>query len=169
MIYWIKQYFTRPREHFQAFYEVFMIALFSVAPFVITYFVRSAGKPPGSAIPFDDIVGRGQIYLLAYSVFGTVVWLAFLKADVPRHGARAFLGVICILLIFPVVGFLGVDPTFSTIINSDIVKLSYLFYCGFLLINYLILFYINIDPPEPSEILTRETGSMRRQYEELGE
>ncbi len=167
MIYWIKKYFSHPDGHIQALYEVIMIALFSLAPFAITFFVRSAEHKDGVQVPFEEIVGRGQLYLLAYGVFGTIFWLAFLKSDKPRHGARAFLGGVATILILPVIGFLGVDPTFSAMLNSNIVRLGYWFYAILLTINYLLLFYMHIDPPEPSEVLDREAGSMRRQYEEL--
>lgn len=167
MIYWIKKYFSQPETHLEALYEVLMTALFSLAPFAITYFVRAAKAAPGVEVPVEDIFGRGQLYLLAYGVFGTVFWLAFLKSDRPRHGARALVGGVATILILPVIGFLGVDPTFSTVLNGSIVKAGYWLYSGLLVFNYLLLFYMHIEPPEPGDVLGREAGEMRRRYSEM--
>jgi hypothetical protein len=141
VIYWIKKYFTDRSAHLVAAYEVIATALFSLAPFFITYFVESAKREDNSFIHMSAIVGRGQLYLLSYALYGTVFWLAFMKSDRPRHGARAFLGIVSTLIMIPVIGFLGVDPTFSTVLNENIVYLSYWFYGILLVINYLLLFY----------------------------
>ncbi len=167
MIYWIKKYFSDPDAHWSALYEVFIVALFSISPFVVSYFVLSAKRTDGSFSSLDDIVGRGQVYLLGYGIFGTIFWLAFLKGDRPRHGARAFLGAVATLSMIPIVGFLGVDATFSTILNTQIVAFGFWFYSGLLIIYYLLLFYMNITPPGPNEIIGREADSMRDRYEEL--
>lgn len=167
MIYWIKKYFTNGPVHAHAVYEVLMTSLFSLSPFIITYFVGSAKRMDGSFVSLSEIVGRGQLYLLAYGIFGTVFWLAFLKSDRPRHGARAFLGGIATLLIIPVIGFFGVDPTFSTVLNPSVVHMGYYFYFGLLFLNYLIIFYLSIDPPEPGDIFSRETSEMAQKYKEL--
>lgn len=167
MIYWVKQYFSRLSNHLLSLYEVLTIAVFSLLPFGITFFVASASREEGQLASLSDIVGRGQLFLLAYSIFGTIFWLAFMRSDKPRHDARAFLGVIATLLIFPVVGFIGVDPTFSTILNDNIILLGYWFYGILLFIHYLILFYMNIDPPQPSDVISREASNMRSKYEEL--
>lgn len=166
-MYWVKKYFTDPASHRAALYEVITVALFSIAPFVVSYFVISAKRTDGSFMSLEELFGRGQIYLIGYGIFGTIFWLAFLKGDRPRHGARALLGAIATLAIIPIVGFLGVDATFSTILNPQIVGLGYWFYAVLLLINYLLLFYMNIAPPEPSEVMARETGSMRARYKEM--
>lgn len=167
MIYWFRKYFSEPKAHGAAIYEVAVTALFSLAPFLITYFIESAKRPDGSFIEMGKIVGRGQLYLLVYGVFGAIVWLAFMKGDRPRHDARAFLGLIATILMMPIVGYLGVDPTFSTVLNPNIVNWGYWFYGVFLVLNYLLLFYMNVNPPEPSEVLQREADDMRDRYKEL--
>lgn len=169
MIYWIKKYFSNPSAHQIALYEVTVTALMSLAPFMITYFAKSAQITDGSFISLDEMVGRGQIYILVYGIFGTVFWLAFVKSDKPRHDARAFLGVVAFMLVLPILGFIAVDPTFSTILNKQIVILGYVFYIAMLFINYLLLFYLNIEPPEPNAVLARGADDMRKRYEELNE
>lgn len=166
-MYWIRKYFSEPAAHFQAIYEVIVTAIFSLLPFVVSIMVASARKTDGSFVDLVPMLGRGQLYLISYSVFGTVFWLAFLKSDSPRHSARAFIGLAATISIFPVVGFLGVDATFSTILNPTIINAGYYFYGFLLLANYLLLFYMNVKPPEPLEVLGREAGAMRERYEEL--
>jgi hypothetical protein len=167
MIYWIKKYFSAPKAHMVAIYEVFITAAFGLAPFLVTFFAESAKLPDGIFFPIDNLVGRGQLYLLSYGLFGTLFWLAFIKNDYPRHGARVFLGAFATLTIFPAIGYIGVDPTFSTVTNRSIVTAGYWIYAGLLVINYLLLFYMHIEPPEPSDVLGRGTVDMRHRYEEM--
>ncbi len=164
MIYWLLKLGTDPRSHKAALYEVFITAVFSLAPFIITYFVESARHSDSTFLPISSLVGRGQLFLLSYGVYGTVFWLSFLKDDKPRHGARAFLGAIATIIILPVIGFLGVDPTFSSVLNPNVVEWSYWMYGLLLALNYLLLFYSNIDPPEPGSVLDREAKGMRDSY-----
>lgn len=161
MSYWLRKLRSDPDGHKTALYEVFITAVFSLAPFIITYFVESAKHSDASFMPISALVGRGQLFLLSYGVYGTVFWLAFLKDDKPRHGARAFLGMIATILILPVIGFIGVDPSFSSVLNPNVVGWSYWMYGLLLVVNYLLLFYMNIEPPEPGEILDREARDMR--------
>jgi predicted permease len=167
MIYWIKKYFSAPRAHWTAFYEVAITAAFALAPFLVTYFVESAKLPDGKFFNVDNLVGRGQLYLLSYGLFGSLFWLAFMKDDKPRHGARVFLGLCATLAMLPAIGYIGVDPTFSSVANRYIVNFGYILYFILLFINYLLLFYMNISPPEPQDILDRETLNMRQRYEEM--
>lgn len=167
MIYWIKMYFTDAKGHARALYEVLVLFAFSVLPFFITAMVRSAKNPDGSFASMTDLFSRGQAYLLAYALFGSIFWLAFLKPDKPRHGARAFLGLIAVLALLPVVGFLGIDPTFSTILNKSMITASYVIYASLLFIRYLLLFYMNIAPPAAAEIFDRESSDMRNRYKEF--
>lgn len=166
MIYWVRRYFSDPSGHIYALYEVLTSAAFSLIPFIVPYFVNSAKRTDGSFMNMDDLVGRGQIYLLSYGVFGTIFWLAFLKAE-NRHGARSLFGLIATVLVLPILGFIGVDPTFSTVLNVNLVRYSYILYTILLILNYLLLFYINITPPNPGEVISREAGEMRGRWEEL--
>jgi len=167
MIYWFRKYFSDPAGHRAALSEVVVTAIFSLLPFFISFLVESAKKTDGTYADPSQLVGRGQIYLLSYGIFGTIFWLAFVKGDRPRHGARVFFGTIGTFAVFPIVGFLGVDPTFSTILNSRIVGWSYVFYALFLWINYLLLFYMNITPPNPAEVFSREADKMQSDWREF--
>ena len=168
MIYWIKKYFSEPAVHWRSFYEVLVVTVFSLAPFVVVYFVHAARNDADAhGDTLKALFGRGQIFLLAYGVFGAIFWLAFMKSDRPRHEARVTLGLFATLLILPVVGFIGVDPTFSTIVNENVRTVGYWLYFGLLFINYLLLFYMHIDPPNAGDILNREASALRREYEEM--
>lgn len=165
MIYWLRKLFTNPSVHLASAFEVLVTAIFSLVPPLVTLFVLLA-TDDSPDVKFTDIVERGQFFLLTYGLFGTVLWLAFLRKDVPRHDARVFLGVISILVIIPIVGFMGVDPTFEKVQNPTVIKLSYYFYGSLLLINYLLLFYCHIEPPEPQDSLNKGASEMRRKLEE---
>lgn len=163
----MKKYFTDRKAHWAALYEVFVTALFSLIPFGIAMVNASAKRADGTFISFGEVVGRGQIFLLCYALYGIIFWLAFGRGDVPRHGARVFLGVIATLLTLPVVGLFGVDPTFSNILNPSLVVASYWLYILLLTLNYLLLFYLNVEPPNPEDVLDREAKRTRERYAEM--
>lgn len=167
MMYWIKKYFSNRETHVQSIYEVGLVVIFSVAPFIMTYFIRMSHAAEGSVVGINDLISKGQLYLLAYSVFGTILWLAFAKSDKPRHGARIFLGIFGVFLMLPVIGLLGVDPTFSANLSSFSITLSYWMYGIFIFVHYLLLFYMEIPPPQPRDILNREAQEMRALYTEM--
>ena len=167
MMYWIGKFFTDRKGHGAALYEVIVTTAFSLGPFLITYFTESAKRTDGSFLPIADIVGRGQLYLLSYGLFGTVFWLAFLKDGKHSQGARGFLGLFGTFAMLPIVGFMGVDPTFSHVLNPFLVSLSVTLYAVFIVLNYLLLFYQNISPPTPTETFDREKSEMATQYREF--
>jgi hypothetical protein len=164
-MYWIKKYFSQPSAHFRALMEVLIILLCSLLPYYVTAFVRAANEKSSTQVQLDDLFSRGQIYLLAYALFGTVFWLSFVRWDRPRHDARTFLGVLSFFLVVPIIGFIGVDPTFSSVVNADVVRWGYWFYGAFLFIHYLLLFYSEIDPPDPQDIFDRGTKDLDRDYD----
>ena len=165
MKYWIKQYFTRPETHLWAAIEVLITFALGLMPFIVAYLKTSTANEGGELTEFWTLLNRGQLYLLTYGLFGPILWLAFIKPDVARHNARAILGLIALFAIFPVVGFLGIDPSFSTIQNERIVSYSYLFYAAFLFLNYLLVFYCTIEPPTAEETLNKGSRSMKDMYD----
>ncbi|USA62206.1 hypothetical protein NCF85_04265 [Qipengyuania citrea] len=164
-MYWFKKYFSQPYAHVRALIEVAIVSLFSLLPYSVTAFVRVARTTSGSEFNFGELFARGQIYLLAYAMFGTIFWLAFVRSDRPRHDARIFLGVLAVILVIPIIGFTGVDPTFSTVINRDVITWGYGFYFAFLAIYYLLIFYSDIVPPDPQDIFERGTRDLDRDYD----
>lgn len=169
-MYWIKQLFSHWNAHWKAFCEVGCVCLFSLVPLGVSLFAQNAQAADGivSVVPtLDKLFGKGQMYLMGYALFGTIFWLAFFGGDKEPHVARRTLGALAILAILPVVGIFGVDPTFSNVANPKIVGLGYYFYAAFAVIYYLLLFYVEIDPPSPNDVFERETASLINDYERL--
>jgi hypothetical protein len=170
MIYWIRQFFTRPQAHGTAAAEVLVTAMFALAPLLITaivYNYKNAGNfDLGQGV--DQAIGGGQLFLYAYALIGTIIWLAFVKWDREMHGPRRILGIITLLAAFAIVGMLGLDPTISSAKNAVIVKASYWTYVAFLVIYYLLLFYLEIDPPDPEESLKSGSQKLKQRYKNLG-
>lgn len=137
----------------------------AVSPFVVAFAASSASSDSGTTADFWRYVNKGQLFLLSYGLFGPIIWLAFINPTIARHNMRALLGLIALIVILPVVGFLGIDPSFSTIQNGWIVKVSYWFYGGFLFINYLLIFYCTIEPPTAEQALSRGSQDMRDMYD----
>lgn len=169
MIYWIRQFFSRPRTHGLAISQVAVTTIFALAPLLITALVFNY-KNEGN---FDfeagvkQAVGGGQLFLYAYGLIGTIIWLAFIKWDRQMHGPRRLLGLITILASFLIVGMLGLDPTISSAKNIAIIKASYWTYAGFLFINYLLLFYLEIEPPGADESLKSGSKELIERYNRI--
>lgn len=139
-------------------------------PLAATYFTFSTAQENTNialSAALEELFGRGQMYLMAYGLFGTIFWLAYLNPIKERHNARAFLGFIATLLIMPVVGFLGLDPTFSSVANAEVVWLGYYSYGAFAIIYYLLIFFSEIEPPSPSDVLASETDDLIASYGRL--
>jgi hypothetical protein len=167
MIYWIGKYFTQLDTHLKALAEVAITAFFSLAPFATAILIPSIKRADGTFISLVEVVGRGQVFLLSYGLYGTIFWLAFANGEYPRHTARIMLGTIATLTIIPVVSVSGVDPTFSTVLNPSLIKASYWLYGLFIVINYLLLVYMRIEPPEPREVYKREAKTMLDDYRRM--
>lgn len=166
-MYWVRKYFTDPNSHFWAILEVIVTTAFALLPLLTSFFVEAARRADGSIPDLADALSKGQLYLLAVGVYGTVFWLAFLRNDKPRHDARVLIGALASLATFPLIGFIGVDPSFSTVLSPVVVKASYFLYGALLISHYLLLFFVNIEPPPPKEVFSREADQIRRDYEEF--
>lgn len=170
MIYWIRQFFTRPQSHLSAFAEVAVTSILALAPLMITALVFNY-KNNGN---FDlssgiaQAIGGGQLYLYAYGLFGAIFWLAFIKWDKAVHGPRRVLGFVTILVALLIVGMLGLDPTISNAKNELILKGSYWTYLSFLFIYYLLLFYHEIDPPTAENSLKKGAQDLQQRYQNMG-
>lgn len=166
-MYWIRKFFSKPKVHKAALVEVLLCAAFSILPFLTAYLVQMARNPMENAPALGAFLEKGQFFLLAYGVFGTLIWLAFVRGDRPRHDARVFLGLLSLFVVFPLLSFMGVDYTFESIRNERIIDSGYLIYLLVLTLNYLLLFYINIDPPEAGSSLREGADRMKEKYSEF--
>jgi hypothetical protein len=169
-MYWIKQLLSHRDAHWKAFCEVACVCLASFVPLGVSLFAQTARAADGldSVWPtLDMMFGKGQMYLMGYALFGTIFWLAFWSGNKEPHKARRALGTFALLAIAPVVGGFAVDPTFSSVANARIVTWGYYFYAIFAAIYYLLLFYVEIDPPTPNDVFDRETGNLIDEYGRL--
>jgi hypothetical protein len=169
-MYWLKQLFSHKRAHWNAFCEVACVCIFSLAPLAVNLLIQNARSSSGLASLEPTLFllfGKGQMYLMGYALFGTIFWLAFWSGDKEPHKARRFLGTLAIFAIIPIFGGLGVDPTFSSVVNPKVVAWGYYFYGAFAGIYYLLLFYVAIDPPTPTDVFTSETNELVSAYERL--
>lgn len=166
-MYWIKKYFTDPREHRKALLEVFVTAIVSLIPLICAPLIESSRHIDTSLPGLGEMLGKGQLFVLTYGVFGTVFWLAFVRSFRTIHGARVALGLISLFLIAPIFLLLSEDPSLTSVVNPIYLKASYWLFILMNVIYYLLIFYTNISPPETQDIFDREASEMRTRYEEL--
>lgn len=169
-MYWLGKFFSNGAAHWNAAQEVFIVVFFSFIPFFSHYFFSDARAVTTGADPTEvagQLFGKGQIYLMAFALYGTIFWLAIVRGDRPRHGFRILIGTLATLMIFPIVGFFGPDPTFSETMNNSAVWRSYYYYAGYAFLYYLAIFYLEIEPPSPEDVLKAEGSQIQQKYRKL--
>lgn len=169
MIYWIRQLFTRPKTHLNALMEVVVTAIISLVPLVITAVVYNY-KNEGVFRFWSGMqgaVGGGQLFLYAYALLGTIVWLAFMKADRPMNAPRRVIGFLTFVTALFIVALLGLDPTISNAKNPFILTASYWTFGGFLVAQYLLLFFVDIEPPSAEQSLADSAKGLVNKYNNM--
>lgn len=162
-MYWIKKFFSDPESHGRSFIEVSVVAAFSLLFVSLPGFRDLGANENISNIEFFTIA---QILALTYAQYGSIFWLAFIRGDKPRHSPRAALGLVATLLIIPIVPYLSFDPQFQSVTAEGAKTVSFALYSVYLIINYLLLFYLNVEPPSPEKSLSKGASSLREKYEE---
>jgi cytochrome bd-type quinol oxidase subunit 2 len=163
VIYWLGKFFSDPKAHWRAFCEVAVVTVFSLAAYVGTYLKHNSTTD----IIAGNLMDRGQIFLLIYSLFGTLFYLAFIHVDKPSNGPKKFFGFWITLIILFVV-FLGdFDASFSHVVNKDITRWGFIAYGFYLFSYYALLFYQELAPPDPTEVIDRDTKDMADRAREL--
>lgn len=171
MIYWIKQFFTRPMTHWKALLEVTVTAIISLVPLLITAVIFNY-KNEGVFDFYSGVrgaIGGGQLFLYAYALLGTIFWLAFMKFDRPMNAPRRAIGFLTFITALFIVSMLGLDPTISNAKNHFILESSYWTYSAFLIAHYLLLFFVEIDPPPVNESIASSTQELMGKYERMGD
>lgn len=171
MTYWIRKFFSSPQTHGRAIGEVLITTTFALLPLLITTVVFNYGKTEeiNFTRSLSESTNNGQLFLYSYALFGSIFWLSFMKWDKDMSSPRRLLGFISVIITLLLVSLLGLDPTLSSVKNPTIVTASYWTYGSFLIINYLLLFYIEIEPRGAEESLRAGTDDLKKKYRGLGD
>lgn len=150
--------------YIEALVEVLVVVFFGIFPFIVAVvrynMVNSASDAFEFATIFNNSFSGGQLYLYAFSLFGTLMWLSFFNWTIPFYKSRILIAAIVLVIGLLIVAMGGIDPTFSTIKNKPIVELSH--YCyGICIILYLLLLLISkAEPPSVNETTESEAKSL---------
>lgn len=169
MTYWIKQFFSRPGTHWSAFQEVAVTAVISLVPLFITAVVFNYKNSSVFDLTsgLEGAVGGGQLFLYAYALLGTIFWLSFMRSDRLMNAPRRIIGFLTFIAALFIVSLLGLDPTISEAKNPAILKASYWTYFLFLISHYLLLFFVEIDPPPASKSIANSARDLIGRYEKM--
>jgi hypothetical protein len=150
--------------YLEAAAEVAVVILFGIFPFVVAVvrynMVNNVSDAFEFATTFNDSFSGGQLYLYAFSLFGTLMWLSFFNWAIPYYKSRLFIAAIVLIIGFLIVAMGGVDPTFSTIKNKSIVKLSYYCYAICIVLYLLLLLISKAEPPSVNETTETQAQSL---------
>ena len=150
--------------------EVIVVTVFGFVPFIINilrtnYTVNDLDFLKAFTSGFD----HGQLYIFAYSLFGTLVWLTCFNRSMPEFLFKRIIRFFVLLCGLIIAGIGGIDPTFAAIANGKIVILSYFIYFIFVVFYLCLLYLSNNVPPQISDTLNSEADRMRNQYISLSE
>lgn len=152
-------------RYIESFVEVTVVVFFGLFPFVVAVIRHNAAADTASdtleiATSFNQSFSGGQLYLYSFSLFGTLMWLAFFNWTIPFYRSRLTIAALVIVIGFLIVAMGGVDPTFSTIKNKPLISASY--YCyGFCIVLYLLLLLISkAKPPTVDETVDAEADTL---------
>jgi hypothetical protein len=101
----------------ESFAEVLIVTLVGIVPFMVAVIRYNAIN--GKEVEFDvrtvflSSFSGGQLYLYAFSLLGTLLWLSIFKWTVPQRAYRWVLALIVTLVGFLIAALGGIDPTFS--------------------------------------------------------
>jgi hypothetical protein len=159
--------------YIEAVAEVAVVVFFGIFPFIVAVIrynmVTNVSDAIDFATAFNNSFSGGQLYLYAFSLFGTLMWLSFFNWTIPFYKSRIFVAGVVLVIGFIIIAMGGIDPTFSTIKNKSLVALSR--YCyAICIILYLLLILISKAEP-PSVRATTESqakGLIDRARNEIG-
>lgn len=150
--------------------EVAIVVFFGIFPFIVAVLRHNALAGSNIDVPtvFTESLSGGQLYLYAFSLFGTLLWLSVFNWTIPRRLYRLALAAIVIVLGFIIVALGGVDPTFSKLQNTAIVTMSFYCYGAFIVIYFLLLFGSKETPPAARASLDDEAKELMGKLRQLG-
>lgn len=155
----------------KAFAEVAVVTICGILPFLLAVLRYNTIKHPQAGIEiapvFLESFSGGQLFLYAFSLLGTLLWLAIFNWTIPRRPLRWILGLCVVIVGFALVGLGGIDPSFSTIQNVEIVGLSKWCYGLFTLIYFLLLLAAKEPPPKAGATFASDAGKMAEKLKGL--
>lgn len=166
MRYWLAKFFSQPAAHGRAFAEVFVTTAFSLTLYAGAFLKINATREGELGGKFLE---RGEVFLLTYALYGTLFYLAFIHIGKPANAPKKFVGLLVSLLAIPIVFMSGFDPTFRSIVNEDVNFWGYVAYGLFLLSYYALLFYQEIKPPDPEQVLEDGARDMAAQARQISQ
>lgn len=150
--------------YLEAAAEVAVVVFFGIFPFIVAVvrynMVNNASDAFEFATTFNDSFSGGQLYLYAFSLFGTLMWLSFFNWTIPFYKSRIFVAGIVLIIGLLIVAMGGIDPTFSTIKNKSIVKLSHYCYAICIALYLILLLISKAQPPSVNETTETEAKSL---------
>jgi hypothetical protein len=170
----IRDFFERTgAPYVEAAAEVIIVVLFGIFPFIVAVvrynMIKNASDSFEITTTFNDSFSGGQLYLYAFSLFGTLMWLSFFNWTIPFYKSRIFIAAIVIFIGFLIVAMGGIDPTFSTIKNKSIVNLSYYCYVSCIVLYLFLLVISKAEPPSVNETTDFEAKNLiDRARKEIG-
>jgi hypothetical protein len=142
-------------RYIEAVAEVFVVVFFGLFPFIVAVIRYNMITEGSDALEvnaaFHSSFSGGQLYLYAFSLFGTLMWLSFFNWTIPFYKSRIFIAAIVLVIGLIIVAMGGIDPTFSTIKNKSLVALSQYFYAICIILYVLLLLISKAEPPSVKE------------------
>ena len=146
------------------FLEILIIVTVGFVPFGANIVRTSQDKNEDLWRFTLDSLSHGQLYLYSFSLFGTLVWLSFFNDRLPNFPARTAIRLVVLLsgIFMSVIG--GVDPSFSNILNTTVINMSFTIYIVFLVCYFALLFSLEPRPETVGEIIEQGADDLGDEF-----
>jgi hypothetical protein len=135
-----------------ALLEVFCVGTLGLAPLLTASFLDIHLHGAGLTQPLahlNDFIQLGQLFLYAFAMIGTLVWLLLARSTNAHVLFRIVLGLVTIAITIVSVGIFMQDPTMSTKLSDFLVMMSIVCLIG-CLATYFFLLMCESAPVKPA-------------------
>lgn len=166
MIFWFKQFFSNPKAHRLAIYEVVVVCIISLLPLLALALID---RLPLAETSIDQLfwssISAGQLYLYSFSLFGTLLWLCLKEHDnFVRFEPRIFLFFLTFIPCVVILIVYARNPAMSKPLAPGFVNLSFAVYGLYAALYYVLLVFDHLEPPAVEKGLQSESDSLIREY-----
>lgn len=141
-----------------SFSEVLVVCIFGIAPLFAV--ALRASEQTNAVDSIASSITRGQLFLYAFSLIGTLAWLSIANWRIPSGVIKSIIALFVLVMIMLIFSFGIFDPTFEELKNENSVIWSYIIYFYAIFLYFAILMVINFPSIELGGVFRRGASSL---------
>jgi len=168
MKFWIKQFFSDSKAHWEAFEEILIVTVVSLIPLVLLAVVdQLRAEHPDMWAVFQAAISSGQLYLYSFAMLGMIFWLCWKEHDqFRRFPPGRFLALVAFVFSVLIIAVYSSDPALSKRLSPPLITASIVVYVVYTCLYYILRVYDNLRPPAVGPHLDAEAEALGARYRE---